>query len=152
MTYFPVVIPYPGSPSAPFFDGRNITHFFDLYSQLCSDYRLSESEKINRLPSYYEFFTGNYIKILIKGADWAAVRATLRKEYKENDLDQLMYSREFLEALKKKTRFKDDKLMHYCQLFASISSDLVSRKRLDRYTQYQWFLHRKNSDGNILSV
>ena len=105
------MIPYPGTPRAPFFDGQNITHFLDLYDQLCSDYRLSESEKIYRLPWYCEFFIGRYIKILIKGADWTAVRAILRREYKENDLDQLMYSREFLEALKKKLYSEDDDLM-----------------------------------------
>ncbi len=69
-----------------------------------------------------------------------AVRAILRREYKENDLDQRIDSREFLEALKKKARPEDDDLMHYCQLFASISSDLVLRRRLDLYTQCQWFL------------
>ncbi len=124
----------------PFFDGQNITHFLHLYNQLCSDYRLSDSEKINRLPSYCESFTGNYVKNLIKGAYWAGVRAILRREYKENDLDQQMYSREFLEALKNKARSEGDNLMHYCQLFASISRDLVLRKRLDLYTQCQWFL------------
>ncbi len=63
-----------------------------------------QKRSIAFLPWYCEFFTGNYIKILIKGADWAAVRAILRREYKENDLDQRINSREFLEALKKKTR------------------------------------------------
>ncbi|MCJ1348040.1 hypothetical protein MMC31_006271 [Peltigera leucophlebia] len=140
LAYVPMVIPYPGTPGAPFFDGQNITRFLDLYDQLCSDYRLSELEKINRLPWYCEFFTGNYIKILIKGADWVAVRSILRREYKDNDLDQLMNSREFLEALKKKSRSEDDDLFHYCQLLASISRDLMLRKRLDLYTQCQWFL------------
>ncbi len=70
----------------------------------------------------------------------AEVRSKLRKEYKVNDLDQLINSREFLEALKKKARSEDDDLLHYCQLFISISRDLVLRKRLDLYTQCQWFL------------
>lgn len=30
--------------------------------------------------------------------------------------------------------------MQYSYMFASISKDLISRQRLDRYTQYQWFL------------
>ena len=68
-------------------------HFLDLYDQLCSDYRLSESEKIYRLPWYCEFFIGKYVRILIKGANWAAAQSILRREYKKNDLDQLMYSR-----------------------------------------------------------
>ena len=140
MTHFPIVIPYPGAPGAPFFDGQNITHFLDLYDQLCSDYRLSESEKIYRLPWYCEFFIGRYIRILIKDADWTAAREILRREYKDNDLGQPMNSREFLEALKKKPRSEDDDLIQYCYMFASISKDLVSRKRLDLYTQCQWFL------------
>lgn len=138
MAYIPIVMPYPGTPGAPLFNGQNITHFLDLYDQLCSDYRLSKFEKIYRLPWYCEFFTEKYFRIMIKGVDWAAA-TILRREYKENDLDQLMYSREFLEAIKKKSRSEDDNCVHYCQLFASISRDLVSR-RLDLYTQCQWFL------------
>lgn len=64
----------------------------------------------------------------------------LRREYKNDDLDQLMNSLEFLEALKKKSRLADDDILHYCQLFASISRDLVLQKRLDLYTRCQWFL------------
>lgn len=135
-----MIIPYPGAPGAPFFDGQNITHFLDLYDQLCSDYRISEFEKIYWLPWYCEYFTGRYVRILIKDADWTAVKAILRREYKENDLDQLINSREFLEELKRKARSEDDDLMHYCQLFASISTNLVLRQRLDRYTQCQWLL------------
>ncbi len=46
LAYVPMVIPYPSAPGAPFFDGQNITDFLDRYSQLCSNYRLSEAEKI----------------------------------------------------------------------------------------------------------
>lgn len=51
-----------------------------------------------------------------------------------------MNSRVFLKALKKKPRSEDDDLLHYCQLFASISRDLVLRKRLDLYRRCQWSL------------
>ncbi len=121
------------------FDGKNVTHFLDLYDQVCSDYRLSESEKIYRLSWYCRFFTGRFVRILIKSADWTATRSILRREYKDNDLDQLMNSREFLEALKKKARSEDDDLMYYYQLIASISRDLVIRRKLDQYSQCQWF-------------
>ncbi|MCJ1348591.1 hypothetical protein MMC31_006823, partial [Peltigera leucophlebia] len=109
MANFSIVLPYPGSPGTPYF-GQNITDFLDRYSQLCVDYRLSESEKIHRLPWYREFPTGNYTKGLIKGANWVVVRSILRREYKDNDLDQLMNSREFLEALKKKSRTEEDNI------------------------------------------
>ena len=141
MSYLPIVIPYPGAPGAPFFDGQNITDFLDQYSQLCSDYGLSELEKTHRLPWYCELFVGKYVKILISGAAyWATVRSVLRKEYKDDDFDQLINSREFLEALKKKSRNEEDDILYYCRLFASISRGLVLQKRLDQYTQCQWFL------------
>ncbi|MCJ1342812.1 hypothetical protein MMC31_001001 [Peltigera leucophlebia] len=140
MAIFSIVIPYLGTPGARYFDGQKITDFLDRYSQLCADYRLSESDKIHRLPWYCEFFTGNYIKILIKEAEWVAVRSILGRGYKDNDLDQLINSREFLDALERKPRSEDEDLLHYCQLFASISRGLVLRKRLDRYTQCQWSL------------
>lgn len=114
-------------------------------------------KKIYRLPWYWEFFTGKYIKILIKGADWATIKSTLRKEYRNNDLDHLVNSREFLEALKKKNpRSEDDDVLRCCRLYASIFRGLILRKRLDLYTQCQCFLQglpgiaRDNIDGNIL--
>ena len=51
-----------------------------------------------------------------------------------------MDSREFLEVLKNKPHSEDDNLIWYCYMFASISTDLVLRKRLDLYTQCQWSL------------
>lgn len=38
ITYTPLMIPYPGTPNGPFFNGQNITNVLDRYSQLCSDY------------------------------------------------------------------------------------------------------------------
>lgn len=105
LAYALMVIPYPGAPDAPMFDRKNVTHFLDLYDQLCSDYRLLESEKIYRLSWYCEFFIGRYVRILIKDADRTAARAMIRRDSKDNDLDQLMNSREFLEALKKRPPF-----------------------------------------------
>ena len=98
-----------------------------------------ESEKIYRLPWYFGFFTGHYIKILIKGADWASVRSILRKECRNDDLKQLMNSRQFLEALKRQSQTKDDDLIHHCPLFAGIFRGLVLRRRLYLYIHCQWF-------------
>ena len=33
LAYVPTVIPYPGAPGAPMFDGKNVIHFLDLYDQ-----------------------------------------------------------------------------------------------------------------------
>lgn len=51
-----------------------------------------------------------------------------------------MNSREFLEALKKKSRTEAYDVLYYFRLFASISRELVSREKLDPCTQCQCFL------------
>lgn len=88
--YSHAVMPYPGAPGTPFFEGSNITNFLDRYSRMCTDYRVSEEEKIKRLAWYCEMFTGKYIETLISasGTTWAALRKVLREEYKDQDLTQ----------------------------------------------------------------
>ena len=59
MAYFFIIMPYLCTPGALFFDGQNITHFFDLYDQFYSDYRLLESEKIYQLLCYVSILLGD---------------------------------------------------------------------------------------------
>lgn len=33
-----LVMPYPGTPGTPFFEGSNVTDFFDQYGQMCTNY------------------------------------------------------------------------------------------------------------------
>ncbi len=44
----PHLMPYPVAPGAPFFDRANVTEFLKEFDQICSNYRVSESEKIER--------------------------------------------------------------------------------------------------------
>lgn len=67
--YSRTIMPYPGSPGAPFFEGSNITDFLKSYSRMCIDYHVDEHEKIKRLFWYCELFTGKYIDTLIT-ASW----------------------------------------------------------------------------------
>lgn len=53
-----------------------------------------------------------------------------------------MYFQKFLKRLKKKSRSKDNNLIYYYRLFASISKNLVLEQKLDLYSQYQQFLQR----------
>lgn len=70
-----------------FVNKQNITHFFNVYSQLNLIYQLLELEKFYCLLLYYEFFTGNYVKILIKKVDSAVIKIILQKNYKESNFD-----------------------------------------------------------------
>ncbi len=87
--YSRAVMPYSGSPGAPYFEGLNITNFFHSYSRMCSNYQVDKQEKIKRLSWYYELFTGKYIETLISslGTSWAALCKALREEYKDQDLN-----------------------------------------------------------------
>lgn len=115
-------------------DKISLTVLIDIVS--CAQTRASRNQKkLTVLPWYCELFIGKYIELWVKGAaDWAIVRLVLRKEYKDDDFDQLMNSWKFLDALKSLTRLKDDDLVQYCQLFAEISKGLIPERKLDLCT------------------
>ena len=140
--YSRAVMPYPGSPGAPFFKGSNITDFLESYSRMCTDYQVDEQEKIKRLSWYCELFTGKYIETLISSSrtSWAAIRKVLREEYKDQDLNQQMNSICFLEIYKTKSRFDTADVLQYCRQFSAISRYLISKRKLDSFTQFRWFL------------
>ena len=64
VSYFIMAMPYPGTPGTPFFDGRNVTDFLDRFSDLCDDYKLSNSEKMQRLPRYCDMRIGQTIETI----------------------------------------------------------------------------------------
>ena len=140
--YSHAVMPYPGAPGTPFFEGSNVTDFLDRYSRMCTDYRVDEQEKIKRLSWYCEMFTGKYVETLISssGTSWAALRKVLRDEYKDQDLNQQMNSRRFLETYKDKSRADTSDVLQYCRQFSAISQNLVAKGKLDSFTQSRWFL------------
>ena len=142
LSYPPIVMPYQGSPGTLFFEGANISDFLDRYSRMCSDYRISEKEKIRRLPWYCEMFTGKYIETLIgtSGTTWSTLRKVLREEYRDQDLSQQMNSRRFLETYKDKSRSDTADVLQYCRQYSAISESLVSKGKLDSFTQSRWFI------------
>ncbi len=96
--YLRAVMPYPSSLGALFFEGSNITDFFESYNRMCIDYKVDEQEKMKRLFWYCELFTGKHIETLIGFSETssAALRNVLREEYKDQYLNQQMNSRRFL--------------------------------------------------------
>ena len=87
-------------------------------------------------------FTGKYVETLISssGTSWAALRKVLREEYKDQDLNQQMNSRRFLETSKDKSRANNSDVLQYCRQFSAISQNLVAKGKLDSFTQSRWFL------------
>lgn len=83
--YFRAVMPSPDLPGDLYFEGSNITNFFNSYSRMCINYQVDKQKKIKRLSWYCELFIGKYIETLIRffGPSWAALQKTLREEYKD---------------------------------------------------------------------
>ena len=135
-------MPGPGTMGAPYFDGQNITDFLNRYEDLCYDFRLSEAEKVRRLPRYCEIIIAQSIEIIehwIK-RDWTRLRKTLLEEYKQNDIAQEMHSRRFLEAYKNKHRDPSDDIRQYCRRFRAVSDNLFKAKKIDETTRVTWFI------------
>lgn len=83
--YSHMVMPYPGTPKTPFFEGSNVTNFLDRHCQMCTDYRVDKQEKMKRLLWYCGMFTKKYIETFISssGTFWTALRKVLREKYKD---------------------------------------------------------------------
>ena len=47
---YKAVMPLPGTPGAPHFDGTNVTEFLERYEEICDDHRLGTVERLKRLP------------------------------------------------------------------------------------------------------
>ncbi len=135
--YSRAVMPYSGLSRAPFFERSNITDFFESYSRMCTDYQVNKQEKIKQLFWYCKLFTGKYIETLISSSrtSWVALCKVLREEYNDQDLNQQMNSRRFLEIYKTNSRSDTADVLQYCRHFSTISRNLVSKGKLDLFTQ-----------------
>ena len=136
-------MPYPGTPGTPYFDGRNATGFLDRFSDLCADYKLSDEEKLRRLPRYCDMRIGQPIETIREWRDrrdWKKFRKVVCEGFESADQAQTYHSREFLETFQDRHRSEDEDPRRFCRQYARISEELVRRNRLDNYTQILWFV------------
>src|ERR1700716_1144069 len=102
MPMFYMLMLLPGTPRSPMFEGANVTEFLERYKDLCSDYHVSASDRLARLPRYCIQPIAETIKSLKEWVDkdYAALKKVLLAEYKNDDTHQLLYSVPFLESYK----------------------------------------------------
>lgn len=105
------------------FEGANITEFLERYEDLCSDYRVSDSGKLTRLPRYCVQSIGETIKSLKEwnDRDYTALKKVLLAEYKAEDTHQLFYSFHSLESYKNILHTEKDDILDYCRKFDKIA-------------------------------
>lgn len=136
----PYVMPMPNPkvPGSPFFEGDNISYFLKKFENMCEDYQMSTSEKIRCLPWYCEMFIARHVRSVgFSRLDWIKISTNLKKKYKNRNIAQQISSRIYLEAFKDKPRTKSAKVLHFCCDYLEISKELLSKKKLDKYTQFR---------------
>jgi hypothetical protein len=135
-------MPYPGSPGTPYFDGYNVTEFLERFSDLCSDYALEEGEKIRRLPRYCDVLNEQYVKSVIDTNlnGWKSLVKTLRRDYKDRDLNQQIHSIGYLESFKDKIRTSVEEIPQYCRQYSAISKPLFDAGKIQSSLRSAWFL------------
>lgn len=91
---------------------------------------------MRRLSWYYKRFTRNNVEILISSSEtsWAALQKIFQKEYKDQDFNQQMNSKQFLETYKDKSRSDTLNVLLYYEQFLAISQNLVAKSKLDSFT------------------
>lgn len=72
-----------------------------------------------------------------------SLRKALREEYKDQDLNQQMNSRRFLEIYKTKYRSNTADVLRYFRQFSAISRNLVAKGKLGKH------IARKSTSGLI---
>ena len=99
-----------GINGASYFQDQNVSDFLNRFDFMCENYELFEVDRIKRFLWYCEKTIDEYLRMLTKFNDefWQEVKKVLRKEYEEQDVDQQMNTREFLEALIRKPRTEGD--------------------------------------------
>jgi hypothetical protein len=72
-----------GTLRSPMFKGANVTEFLERYEDLCSDYQVSDDDKLTRLLHYCIQLIAKTIKSLKewKSRDYTTLKKALRTEY-----------------------------------------------------------------------
>ena len=142
-TMFYVPMPPPGTQGSPMFEGANVTEFLERYEDLCSDYRVSDEDRLVRLPRYCIQPVAETIRSLKewKAKDYSALRKALLSEYRNDDTRQLLYSVPFLEKYKNIACKESDDIMDYYRKFDRIAQHCIEKKVLTDYTAGVWFIH-----------
>ena len=135
-------LPLLGTPGAPAaFEGRNVSSFLKKFEAMCNNFGIDEETKVRRIQEYCEDDIGREVEAFEtwKKKDWEGLKDEMRKEWRQGDVEQLMYTRPLLEEYVSKPRGRDG-LKQYHRQFNRISTALVSKEELDAYSQGRLFV------------
>ena len=133
-------MPQPSFIGVPLFSGRNVSNFLKKYALLCDEHGLSAEERIDRLPDYCDIYISHSVRLLCvkQRGDWDKLCKELKRDYRNADTDQLMYTWDFLKSLV--DRGSQGDLRAFCRQYEDISGVLRKKGLLEEATQCMWFL------------
>ena len=105
------------------FERANVTEFLKRYEDLCSDYQVSDNNKLTRLLQYCIQPIAKTIKSLKewKSQDYAILKKVLFAKYQNDDTYQLLYSVPFFKNYKNIACIKKDDVLDYYYKFDQIA-------------------------------
>ena len=79
---------------------------------------------------------------------WKIFEKKMQKEYKDQNIEQMINSRLFLKKFKNKFR-KNNQIRIYSRKFKNISIKLIKREELNIYIQCSWYLQKFSNSYRI---
>ena len=123
------------------FDEHNITKFLERFEKQCDEYEVIEKKRWIKLSRYCVKFIAEFMKIFFSYIDrsWKIFEKKMRKEYQDQDIEQMINFRLFLKKFKNKVR-KNNQIRVYSRQFKNILIKLIKWGQLNIYTQCFWYL------------
>ena len=125
------------------FNEHDITKFLEHFEKQCDKYKIIEKKWWIKLFRYCVKFIVKFMKIFSSYVDrsWKAFEKKMRKEYKDQNIKQMINFRFFLKKFKNKVK-KSNQMRIYSRQFRNISIKLIKWKQLNIYIQCSWYLQR----------
>ena len=126
-----------------YFDEHNITEFFKRFEKQYDKYKIIKKNKWIKLSRYCVKIIAEFMKIFSSYVDrnWKIFEKKIQKEYKDQNIKQIINFHLFLKKFKNKVR-KNNQIRIYSRWFKNISIKLIKWKHLNIYTQCSWYLQR----------
>ena len=125
------------------FDEYNIIKFLEYFEKQCDEYENIEKKWWIKLFRYCIKFIAEFMKIFSSYIDrnWKVFEKKMWKEYKNQDIEQIINFRSFLKKFKNKVK-KNNQMRIYSRQFKNISIKLIKWEQLNIYIQCSWYLQR----------
>lgn len=97
---------------------------------------------MERMPDYCDMWIGDWMRAQpgYLSYNWREFCKEVRKEFKDQDIDQQVHTRSYLERYKSQSREWDAKTKDYVREYTAISAKVFTKGHIDEFTRTLWFL------------